>query len=235
MTRLTWDAKHLYEMGLYRGVFYPPIGPGEPWNGLISVGEENESDISIRYVDGVKTHQRRRRGQFSGDIQAYTYPDSFYSDILTQRKPSSFGLSYRSNNKIHIVYNILISPEQQSHTQKGADAFSWNFSTLPIEMPDNTRGSHIVIDTNIAYTSTIEDLENILYGTDVENARLPTPVEIFEIFEENSILKVTDNGDGTFTVEGPDEAIVMLDSTTFEITWPSVIYIDSETYQISSL
>jgi hypothetical protein len=222
-------------MGLHQGVFYPPTGPGEPWNGLISVGEEDESEISTTYIDGVKNYQRRRRGYFSGNIQAYTYPDNFYSDILIRRKTPSFGLSYRTNDKIHLVYNVLLAPEQQSHTQKSTDSFSWSFSTLPIDMPDNTLGSHIIIDTNIAYSSTIEDLENVLYGTEAENARLPTPFEIFDIFEENSILRVIDHGDGTFTVEGPDSAIQMLDSTTFEITWPSAVYIDAVSYTIHSL
>jgi hypothetical protein len=66
-------------------------------------------------------------------------------------------------------------------------------------------------------------------------ARLPDPQEIFDIFEANSILRVVDNGDGTFTVTGPDDAITMLDDTTFEIDWPSVVVIDSNTYEISSL
>lgn len=235
MTRLTWDVKHLYEMGLSRGVFYPPTGPGEPWNGLISVEENEESTVSVRYIDGVKTYQRRRRGYFSGNIQSYTHPDSFYHDILTQCQFSSFGLSYRNNRKIHIVYNVLLSPSQQLHTQKNPDLFSWDFSTLPISMPDNTLSSHIIIDTSIAYSSTIEHLENVLYGNDSENARLPTPEEIFDIFEEHSILRVIDHGDGTFTVEGPDSAIQMLDSTTFEITWPSAVYIDAVSYTIHSL
>lgn len=235
MTRLTWDQDRLYEIGLDRGVFYPPVGPGEAWNGLISVKESEESGISSRYIDGVKTHQRRNKGYFSGSIQAYTYPDSFYDHILLQRRSVNFGLSYRTNNKIHLVYNVLLSPTQQAHTQKEPGIFDWDFSTLPISMPDNTRSSHIVIDTNVAYSSTIEDLENLIYGHDAENARLPSPQEVLDVFEDNSILKVTDHGDGTFTVEGPDEAIIMLDSTTFQITWPSAVYIDSTSYTIHSL
>jgi hypothetical protein len=81
----------------------------------------------------------------------------------------------------------------------------------------------------------MEALEDVLYGTDDESPRLPSPEEVFEIFEENAILRIIDNGDGTWTAIGPDSAIEMLDSETFEITWPSAVYIDADTYTISSL
>jgi hypothetical protein len=66
-------------------------------------------------------------------------------------------------------------------------------------------------------------------------ARLPTPEELLGIFERTALLQVVDNGDGTFTVTGPDEAIQMLDPTTFQIAWPSAVYLDAESYSLSSL
>jgi hypothetical protein len=59
--------------------------------------------------------------------------------------------------------------------------------------------------------------------------------KVLEMFESGAILRIVDHGDGTWTATGPDEAIKMLSSTMFEITWPSAIYIDTETYKISSL
>jgi len=112
--------------------------------------------------------------------------------------------------------------------------FSWNISTVPIKMGD-VSSAHLIIDPRFAYPWVIQELEDLLYGSSGNNPYLPPPEEILDLFEDASILKITDHGDGTWTAEGPDEAIRMLDSTTFEITWPSAVYIDSTTYRISSL
>lgn len=87
----------------------------------------------------------------------------------------------------------------------------------------------------MAYPATVQAFEDVLYGTDSYSSRLPGPDEVLEIFEEHSILRVIDDGDGTYTVIGPDEAITMLDSTTYEINWPSAVWIDSDYYTLSSL
>jgi len=47
-------------------------------------------------------------------------------------------------------------------------------------------------------------------------------------------MTVTDNGDGTFTVEAPYDVIRMLDSETFEITSNNAVFIDDDTYTLSS-
>jgi len=236
---LIWDAR-AYEQGLDRGVFYPKDGPGEAWNGLISVQEDSANEeVSSRYIDGVKTHLRRRVADFSGSIEAFTYPNSLHSDILTQTRRKSFGLSYRvrynGGYKIHLIYNVDFPRGEISRKQSETDPFIWDFTTKPIVIPEAKLSAHLVIDTTDAYSSTLSDLEDVLYGTPAESARLPTPEEIFNIFEANSILRIIDHGDGTWTAIGPDSAIQMIDATTFQITWPSAVYIDAVSYDISSL
>lgn len=235
MTRLSWTSRE-YDSGLSYGVFYPQNTPGESWTGLVSVQEaEPYSENQVRYVDGQKMYVGGRRGEFSGTIEAFTYPSSFFDDPLTQRLKKRFGLSYRVSDKIHLVYNILIKSPSHTTQQLDTDPFSWDFTTLAIPIPGNRMSAHLIIDERKAYSWTLTQLEDILYGSDTADARLPSPEEVLAIFDDNSILKVIDHGDGSFTVEGPDEAIQMLDSTTFEITWPSAVYIDTETYSISSL
>lgn len=239
MTRLTWEDRN-YSAGVDRGVFYPQNGPGEPWNGLVSVQElAPEMNGRNRYLDGEKNRQSLGQEEFSGVIQAFTYPDSFYAVLLTRKRTKTFGLSYRVNTqsgyKIHLVYNVLITPSTTIYLQDEAEPFNWGFTTIPVPVPGVRKSSHVVIDAAKTYSWTLAALENIIYGSDSAQPRLPMPEEIFNIFEDNSILKVTDNGDGTFTVDGPDSAIQMLDATTFEITWPSAVYLDPVTYTISSL
>lgn len=144
-------------------------------------------------------------------------------------------MSYRVASKIHILYNVLVSPSPSARVQNETEIFSWPFTTKPIEMPEGHLSAQFVIDCDLAYSWTVEALEAVLYGSDAEASRLPTPQEVFDIFEENSILQVIDHGDGSFTVTGPDEAIQMLDATSFQITWPSAEYVDAETYTIHSL
>lgn len=237
---MEWGTSRGYEIGLDRGVFYPETGPGEVWNGLAAV-DESSTDFSGSpvYLDGKRISQRRMLGYFSGNLAAYHYPESFYNNVLIQRRAKKFGLSYRTgtegNYKIHLVYNVLLTPSTYVYHQSEVEQFRWPFTSQPVEIPGVARSAHLIVDTSIAYLSAIGDLEDVLYGTDETDPRLPSSIEVLSIFEENSILRVTDHGDGTFTIEGPDSAITMLDSTTFEVSWPSVVVLDADTYQISSL
>lgn len=229
-----------YEVGADRGVLYLPGQVGEPWVGLTEIIEApTDVNETVIYIDGVKNRSRRNRGSFAGTIEAFTYPDSFYENVLIQERRQDFGLSYRvlngENYKIHLIYNISISPAGISRKQFDIDPFAWDFTTTPLDIPGAKSSSHLIIDSSKAYPWTIAALEDILYGSDAMSSRLPLPLEVLSIFDDNSILKVVDNGDGSFTVTGPDEAIEMLDSTTFQITWPSAIYIDETSYTISSL
>lgn len=245
MTRLIWDGVRNYSTGIDRGVFYPKNAPAVVWNGLTSVKEVTEDiDELVRYIDGIKTMNRVRRGSFSGTIDAYTYPDEFSwydgldSNMISSQHRDSFDLSYRSMTadgyQIHLVYNVLVGPSGRAYAQRDNFTFSWAFTTLETDVPGFAPTSHLVVDVPMAYEEAVSAVEDILYGTDAQNPRLPPPAELIDIFEEHALLQVIDNGDGSFTVIGPDEAIVMLNPTTFEITWPSAIYLSSDTYKISS-
>lgn len=238
--RLTWDGEHITEQGVDRAVFYPNSGPGVAWNGFTALKETPaESTNRVRYIEGIKTLSSQTPGRFAGTIEAFTYPDAFYDDVLTQRRPRSFGLSYRTgigdDNRIHLVYNVVISSSGNSYQQQDPNKFSWPFTTTPIAIPFARPSAHLILDSSVAYSWTVSDLEEILYGSEAEAPRLPTPQELWDLVEANSLLIVTDHGDGTFSITGPDDAIAMLSATTFEVTWPSVVILDPDTYQISSL
>lgn len=237
MPRLSWDVSE-YEYGISHGVIYPPNGDGEAWNGLTGVQETTEPAENPMYVDGLRIRDRTREDSFSAALTAYSHPLSFL-DIVSRYRVTSFGFSYRvekqTQHEIHILYNVLANASEFEHAQNSPGEYSWGISTVPLKLPEGGFTAHLIVDATIAYPSAVQELEDVLYGSDIGPARLPTPEEILTIFEGHAILKVTDNGDGSFTVDGPDEAIVMLDATTFQITWPSAIYISADTYKISSL
>lgn len=239
MGRLTWDRRD-YESGLDFGVLYSSNGVGEAWNGLVAVTEaDDDSDENTRYIDGVKTRVRRRSGSFAGTIEAYSYPPSFYDDYLTQRRRPALGMSYRiqktGGSEVHLVYNLQIPRGEISRKQNESGTFRWDFTTLPVLVPGAKLSAHLVIDTSLAYSWTVSALLDILYGTAAAAPRLPSPSEVMDVFESNSILRITDHGDGTWSAEGPDSVVYMTDDTTFEINWPSAVYVDEDTYTVHSL
>jgi len=239
MTRIVWDSSLGVHAGVNRGVMYPKTGPGVGWNGLTSVTEDANGTEAVRYLDGVKTRNRRTRGEFSGSIGAYTYPDELYDNVLVQQRAQTFGLSYRTaageNYRLHLVYNVVLVPTARTHQQREPGTLTWNFTTLPIDIPLAGRSAHLYVDSRYANPSFMAELEDVLYGTDATDPRLPTPQEVWDMAEAQSVLLVVDHGDGTFTVTGPDEVITMLSATTFEIDWPSVVILNADEYQISSL
>lgn len=254
MSRIQWGSSgsRLYEDGVDQGVFYPQEGPGLPWNGLVTVKEDSSSELSPIFVDGVPYRTQKTKASFAAVLQAYTCPREFeeYDGSYGQQRRRAFGLSYRTRigndisadyaYKIHLVYNALAMPttvDNGTLRSDGLDAtpFSWGISTKPIPIPGAKPAAHLIIDTSIAYPDAIQAVEAVLYGSDDGDARLPDPEELIELFEQHAILLIIDHGDGTWTAIGPDDVIQMLDADTFQIAWPSAVYLDEDTYEISSL
>jgi hypothetical protein len=257
MSRLAWDdlGKRSYEIGVDRGVLYPTGESGVPWNGLIAVQEApSGADISESHQDGRKIRNRRMGEGFSATISAYTYPREFekydgVEDGLAGQNRPYFGFSYRTRlatdtendagSLIHLVYNAQATPSQKSYSSIGASinpvVFSWAIDTTPVILADGSITSHLIVNTKMAYSWAVDILEDLIYGSASNDPQLPSIPGVLDIFENASILKITDHGDGTWTADGPDEAIVMIDPTTFRITWPSAVYLDDVTYRISSL
>lgn len=262
MPRLTWSAigEHFYEIGIDRGVLYIDNKPGVVWNGLISVSEASSGGESKSfYIDGIKFLNLSSSEDFNATIEAYTYPREFepcqgnvssYRGLYaTNQKRKTFGLSYRTKigndidgfdhgYKIHLIYNALAEPAQRQYSSINASTdpstFSWNISTLPPSILDYKPTAHFVIDSRYAEPLALSAIEDVLYGTNIEEARLPTTEELFSIFNANSDFEVVDHGDGTFTVSGSDDYISTINSTTFEINHPGAVYIDEDSYTLTS-
>ncbi len=244
--RVIWDspADRFYSEGISQGMLYPENSPGVAWNGLISVSEKGAPSQEPKYYDGRKYYERSPGKSFSGVINAFTYPDELepyigISGVFTAQARHPFGFSYKASNALHIVYNVLAAPSKNSYVSAGENPdlviFSWDFTTRPEKIPGGKATSHFVIMLDEAKAGVMADLEAKLYGDDENDPVLPPVSEIIDIFEAGATLRITDNGDGTWTAVGPDDVIIMLDDTTFEIDWSSVTVIDDTTYSVSSL
>src|SRR5690606_27274702 len=80
MTKLAWGAlaKRTFEAGVDRGVFYPSVGPGVAWEGIVSVVENaEESTQAITYFDGEAIQNQLTLGNYQATLEALTYPQEF--------------------------------------------------------------------------------------------------------------------------------------------------------------
>lgn len=242
MSRLIWNlpGTNEYEAGVDRGVYYSPDGTVEAWPGLVSVVESVEVVGSKnRFLDGSRRPSSQGREYFGGTIEAMTYPSSFDSDVLITRRPKPFTFSYRvmkeSFYEIHIVYNVLLAPSSFENQVQNTSAFQWDFTTRQMAVDEETSSAHLVISSSVAHPQTIQALEEALYGSEERDPAYLTPPEIFQIFEENSIVRIIDHGDGTWTAIGPDDMVYMTDDTSFVIDSPSAVWISSTEYTVHSL
>jgi hypothetical protein len=201
----------LYETGVDRGVLYPMgqngYGDGVAWNGLTTVTETpSGAEATKLYADNIKYLEIRSAEEFGGTIEAYTYPDEWAecdgSAALTtgvyagQQPRKVFGLCYRTvlgndvdldkhGYKLHIVYGCTASPSERSYAtindSPEAITFSWEFSSVPVNVAGHKPVSCITIDSTKVDATKLAALEAILYGTGGSSAvaaRLPLPAEI---------------------------------------------------------
>lgn len=247
MSIIDWISLEKFpEYGVDRGVLYLETVPGVAWNGLVSLDEtESDSSESFTYYDGDRKTILQNDGSYLATLSSYMYPKELteLEGYFTSQRKRQFGLSYRTQHgsayKIHLVYNAAASPtnvrrESQAEAMTPSK-MSWIISTFPTTIPWAKPAAHLVVDATTArYPEAIEALENILYGTDSSDPRLPSPEEVIELFESYVIFRVTYNGDGTLTIEGPDDMIYSLNEDELEVTSPSLLYFDENTMSISS-
>lgn len=201
-------GEKLYESGVDHGVLYPISSGAYPlgvvWNGLTSVSESPEGgDENAFYADNIKYGSLRGTEDFGGTIEAYTYPKEFeecdgsaeVADgvVIGQQVRKTFGMSYRTligndednlehGYKLHLVWGATCSPSEKSYEtindSPEAITFSWEFKTVPVPVTGWKPISVMVIDSTKADAAKLAALEEILYGGDGTDARLPLPDEI---------------------------------------------------------
>lgn len=238
MSRLFWEPTAFAD-GVDRGVLYLD-GQAVVWNGLVSVEETAVASVdSSLYFDGVRRYLGEESSDFSARVSAYTYPSEFfdfsgYSESLGEKR---FGFSYRSGKLLHLVYNATVTVDTREYetlTQSpSAPLMSWNLFTTPVLIPGARPTSHFVIDTSESPQAASE-LELMLYGTEESAPYLPDPLVVLELFDQASILQITYNGDGSWTATGPDSMVNTLPDGSFEITSPTAIPLDEDTFTVHS-
>lgn len=180
---------------------------GVAWSGLVGVTETpSGGEPSAQWADNIKYLNLSGAEEFGGTIEAFTYPPEFdqfdgLAEIApgvtaAQQNRKIFGFAYRTRKgndvdgsdhgyKLHLVYGAQVSPSERAYTTIN-DApepitLSWTFTTTPVVVPDLKPTALIVLDSTMVDTDNLADLEQILYGTALVDARLPLPEEVIAI------------------------------------------------------
>ena len=204
-------GERVYETGVSKGVLYPQVNGAYPkgvaWNGLTNVNESpSGAEATPLYADNIKYLNLMSAEDFGATVEAYTYPDEFAECNgeqslangvqVGQQKRKAFGMSYQTKvgndtdpdvgYKIHLVYGALAKPSEKSYgtvnDSPEAITFSWELTTTPVDVPDLKPTASLVIDSTKVDKAKLTKLEDILYGTQEQEARLPLPEEVATIF-----------------------------------------------------
>lgn len=182
-------------------------GAGVPWNGLVSVSESpSGAEASPVYADNTKYLNMISVEEFGASVEAYMYPDEFAecdgtAEItkgvyIGQQSRKTFGMSYRTKigndvlgdelgYKIHLIYGAKASPSEKSYQTVNdspeAMTLSWELTTTPINVTGFKPTATVTIDSTKVDAAKLKALEDILYGTESEEARMPLPDELVTI------------------------------------------------------
>lgn len=180
---------------------------GVAWNGLTSVSESpSGAEPTDLYADNIKYLSIRSAETFGATVEAYTYPDEFavldgsaaIADgvIIGQQTRKAFGLCYRTRvgndiqfenygYKLHLIYGCSVSPSEKSYQtindSPEAITFSWEMTTVPVNVTGYQPTATLIIDSKTVGKAKMTDIEDILYGTDENQPRLPLPDEVLSI------------------------------------------------------
>ena len=201
-------GERLYETGVRQGVLYiqnaGAYENGVVWNGLTAVTESpSGAEATPLYADDTKYLNLISAEEFSATIEAYTYPDEFAlcdgsaalvdGVFIGQQPRKTFGLCYRTtlgndvlnNNygyKLHLLYGCLAAPSEKAFStindSPEAITFSWEVNTTPVNVTGHRPTACLTIDSTKVDAQKLKALEDILYGTEADEARMPLPDEI---------------------------------------------------------
>lgn len=216
-------GQRLYETGVSKVVVYPVVNNEYPrgyaWNGATGVTESpSGAESNPQYADNIKYLNLISNEEFGATLTAFTYPDEFAECDgsaepvpgvkIGQQSRKPFGLSYQTilgndtdgtdyGYKLHLIYGALASPSEKAYNTVNdspeANEFSWEVTTTPVSVAGHKPTASITIDSTKVDTSQLDALEDILYGTDNTDARLPLPDEVFEIMGGSATVDVTLN------------------------------------------
>lgn len=180
---------------------------GVAWNGFTSVNQNpSGAESTPLFANDSKYLSLTSSEEFGATIEAYTYPKEFAecdgsAELIKgvrvgQQSRKPFGLSYVTTlgndllkeeygYVIHLVYGCMAAPSSRQYETINKDPeamkLSWELTTTPVAVEGKRPTAHLEIVSTDLEKDKLKKLEDILYGTDSEAARMPLPDEIKSI------------------------------------------------------
>ena len=122
-----------------------------------------------------------------------------------QQTRKVFGLSYRTKvgndvdgqdhgYKLHLVYGGLASPSERGYQTVNDSPEpinpSWEITTTPVDVPGFKPTARLIITSTKADPAKLKALEDILYGTEETEPRLPLPEEVIKLLANDVAVAV---------------------------------------------
>lgn len=200
-----------WRTGVDHGVLFVAEGSGYAsgvaWNGLTTVNETpSGGEASDSWADNLKYASIVSAESFGGTIEAFTYPPEFkpcdgqvevapgVTANLQGRK--RFAFCYRNligndtmgqdyGYEIKIIYGCSAAPSERSNATVNdspePQTMSWTISTVPVPVPGHKPTALLSFDSTKTDPAKLKALEDILYGTESAESRLPLPSEIITL------------------------------------------------------
>lgn len=180
---------------------------GVAWNGFTSVNQNpSGAESTPLFANDSKYLSLTSSEEFGATIEAYTYPKEFAecdgsAELVRgirigQQSRKPFGLSYVTTlgndllkeeygYVIHLVYGCMAAPSSRQYETINKDPeamkLSWELTTTPVAVEGKRPTAHLEIVSTDLEKDKLKKLEDILYGTESEAARMPLPDEIKSI------------------------------------------------------
>lgn len=205
------------EMALYLADDEGNYTDGVAWNGISSVEETpSGAEPTDIFADDIKYVTLMSNETYGSTITAYSSPEEFDEAdgtkelapgiTIGQQNRRMFGFAYKSTigndvkgndfgYTLTLVYGAKASPSSKTHStindSPEAAELSWEVNTTPVPVTGFAPTSVMRIKSYRTDPALLKELEDILYGTEDTEPRLPLPDEVVEIIKKYP----TDGGD----------------------------------------
>lgn len=182
---------------------------GVAWNGITAANESpSGAESNDQYADNMVYLSLTGAEKFEGTIEAFSSPAEFdecdgmkeISKGLTvsQQTRKPFGFAYKSilgndikgndyGYKLHIWYGCKAAPSERSHSTVNDSPEpqnpSWSISSTPVAVPGAKPSSVLTFNSTTTPADKLKKIEDILYGTEAADARLPLPAELLDLLK----------------------------------------------------
>jgi len=194
---------------------------GVAWNGVTSISESpSGADANKQWADNLNYLTLYGAEEFGATIEAFTYPDEFADCdgsatlvpgvTIGQQPRKGFGLAYRTKvgndtvgqdlaYKLHLIYGCRAAPSERGYESINDSpepiTFSWELTTTPVAVAGHNPTASLTIDsrdfTTEAAKAKLKQFEDILYGSENAEARLPLPDEVISKLTVSGTTGVT--------------------------------------------